>query len=55
MKMSGTRTLSRGRRESRPRNSRGGDVFVMCIDRARLIEQLLDLADSRGLPRDRRN
>jgi hypothetical protein len=38
-----TRTTSRGKGRSRPGDTGQGGVFVMSIDRAKLIEQLLAL------------
>ena len=55
MKTSGTRTISRGKGRSRPGDSGQGGVFVMSIDRAKLIEQLLAVVNNEGMafqPRD---
>jgi len=55
MKTSGTRTISRSKGRSRPGDPGQGGVFVLSIDRAKLIEQLLAVVGNEGMafqPRD---
>ncbi len=55
MKRSSLKAVSQRHDKVRSRDSGDGGVFVMCIDRARLIKQLLDAIDDPYLVQERRN
>ena len=55
MKRSSIKAVSQCNDEVRSRDSGDSGVFVMCIDRARLIKQLLDVMDDPHSLQERRN
>jgi hypothetical protein len=49
MKVSGSRTAARGKSGHQPGNPGEGELFVLFIDRTKMIKQLLDIVNEQGL------
>jgi hypothetical protein len=52
--MSAVMSISHGKSESRPREP-GGSVFVLCIDRAKMIRDLLEVVNNPDRLHERKN
>jgi hypothetical protein len=50
MKTSDAVTLYRDKAGDRPENANQGDLFVLVIDRKKMVKQLLEAVHSLGLP-----